>query len=44
VQPAPVPKNGTATSAILLGVSCLSATYCTAVGYYNRAQPLADHE
>jgi hypothetical protein len=44
VQPTPVPKNGTATSAILLGVSCLSATYCTAVGYYNRAQPLADHE
>lgn len=44
VQPTPVPKNGTATYAILLGVSCLSATYCAAVGYYNQAQPLADHE
>ena len=44
VQPTPVPKHGTATFAILLGASCLSASYCTAVGYYNRAQPLAEHE
>jgi hypothetical protein len=44
VQPTPVPMHGTTTFAILLGVSCLPATYCTAVGYYNRAQPLADHE
>jgi hypothetical protein len=44
VQPTPVPKHGTATFAGLARVSCLSATYCTAVGSYNRAQPLADHE
>jgi len=44
VQPTPVPMHGTATFATLLGVSCLSATYCTAAGYYNRAQPLADHQ
>ena len=44
VQPTPVPNHGTATYADLLGVSCLSAAYCTAVGLYNRAQPLADHQ
>ncbi len=44
VQPTPVPKHGTATYADLLGISCLSATYCTAVGLYNRGQPLADHQ
>ena len=38
----PVPKS--AGSAELFGASCRSATYCTAVGWYNTKQPLAVHE
>jgi hypothetical protein len=44
VQPTPVPRHGTAHIALLFGVSCLSATYCTAAGLYNAGRPLADHE
>jgi hypothetical protein len=41
-QATPAPKS--AASAELFGVSCRSAAYCTAVGFYNTRKPLALHE
>lgn len=38
----PIPKS--AGSAELFGVSCTSASYCTAVGWHNNKHPLALHE
>ena len=44
LQSMPVPHHST-RDVFVSGVSCLSATTCTAVGQYGRtAKPLADHE